>query len=157
MKRAHQVHYGYKRHYLVDSEQGLVLAVHTTKASEHESPHLSSLLEKVNLPEGSEVLGDKGYSSATNESLLRSKRLKSRLQRKRARGKARSNWSSLYNSLIGGRRYKVERVFGSIKSWFKVRGARYVGKAKMHSQHVLEAVSYNLYRAPGLALRASMG
>ena len=56
----------------------------------------------------------------------------------------------LYNSIIGKRRYKVERVFGSIKRWFKANGARYVGKAKTHSQHVLEALSYNLYRAPGL-------
>ena len=56
----------------------------------------------------------------------------------------------LYNSLIGKRRYKVERVFGSIKRWLKANGARYVGKAKTHSQHVLEALSYNLYRTPGL-------
>ncbi|XWN35282.1 MAG: IS5 family transposase [Roseivirga sp.] len=157
VKRGNELYYGYKRHYLVEAENGLVLSVHTSKASEHESQHLSGLLEQVELPKGSEVLGDKGYSSASNESLLGSKGLKSRLQRKRARGKARNSWSSLYNRLIGERRYKVERVFGSIKSWFKAGSARYVGKAKMHSQHVLEALCYNLYRAPGLALRVSVG
>ncbi|XWN34691.1 MAG: IS5 family transposase [Roseivirga sp.] len=157
VKRGNELYYGYKRHYLVEAETGLVLSVHTSKASEHESQHLSRLLEQVELPKGSEVLGDKGYSSASNESLLESKGLKSRLQRKRARGKARNSWLSLYNRLIGERRYKVERVFGSIKSWFKAGSARYVGKAKTHSQHVLEALCYNLYRAPGLALRVSVG
>ncbi len=29
-------------------------------------------------------------------------------------------------------------------------GARYVGVAKTHSQHALEAIGYNLYRAPGI-------
>ncbi|XWN34632.1 MAG: hypothetical protein ROO73_03365 [Roseivirga sp.] len=48
-------------------------------------------------------------------------------------------------------------MFGSIKSWFKTGSARYVGNAKMHSEHVLEALCYNLYRAPGLALRVSVG
>ena len=47
-------------------------------------------------------------------------------------------------------RYKVERVFGSIKKWFGGHTCRYVGLLRTHGQHVLEAICYNLYRLPGL-------
>ena len=113
------------------------------------------MLDKLDLAKGTEVLADKGYSSAANESLLRSRGLKSRIQRKRTRGKCGDHWLGVYNRLIGKRRYKVARVFGSIKSWFKTTGTRYVGAAKTHSQHVLEALSYNLWRSPGLYLSPS--
>ena len=155
VKRGNRLSYGYKRHYAVEANNGLVLSVYTSKASEHESKHLSSLLDKLDLSKGTEILADKGYSSKANESLLHARGLKSRIQRKRERGKRGDYWLGLYNGLIGKRRYKVERVFGSIKSWFKTSGARYVGAAKTHSQHVLEALSYNLWRSPGLYLSAS--
>ena len=47
-------------------------------------------------------------------------------------------------------RYRVERTFGSIHRWFRGGTARYVGLAKTHAQHIMEAVAYNLYRTPGI-------
>jgi IS5 family transposase len=44
----------------------------------------------------------------------------------------------------------VERTFGSIKRWFNSKEARYIGKEKMHTQHLLEAIAYNLKRMPRL-------
>jgi IS5 family transposase len=58
-----------------------------------------------------------------------------------------------YNKLVAKTRYKVERVFGSIKSWFRSSGARYIGIDKMHTQHLMEAIAYNLYRSPNIILR----
>lgn len=157
VKRGAKLFYGYKKHYAVESETGLVLGVHTTGARCHESKYLRCLLEQVAPPSGSEVLADKGYSSQENRDIIRQMGLKSRLQYKRNRGEQGSSWMSRYNKAVGLRRYKVERVFGSLKSWFKTGVARYVGRSKTHLQHVLEGIAYNLYRAPGLVLKTSMG
>ena len=44
----------------------------------------------------------------------------------------------------------MERTLGGMKRWFNCGLARYVGLAKTHTQHLLEAIAYNLYRAPGI-------
>ena len=55
-----------------------------------------------------------------------------------------------FNKLVSKTRYKVERTFGSMRRWFGAGTARYVGLAKMHTQHMMEAIAYNLYRSPGI-------
>ncbi|WP_410896840.1 transposase [Pontibacter sp. E15-1] len=49
-------------------------------------------------------------------------------------------------------RYKVERTFGSIRRGFNSSQARYRGMAKTHThtQYLMEAMAYNLYRTPGI-------
>jgi IS5 family transposase len=152
VKKGGQLHYGYKRHYLSDAQAGLVLAVHTTPANVHDSQLLGDCLKKVSLPAGSRVLADKGYCSKANEAMLRSKGLRSGIQRKAYRNKPLTRWAKRYNKLVGRDRYKIERVFGSIKRWFGGLKARYVGLVKTHGQHVLEALAYNLYRLPGIIM-----
>jgi len=49
-------------------------------------------------------------------------------------------------------RYTVERTFGSIRRWFSAGTARYVGIEKMHMQHLMEAIAYNLYWSPGIVM-----
>ena len=152
VKKGGQLQYGYKRHYLAESKEGLVVSVHTTSANAHDSQYLGACLNKVTLPQGSRVLADKGYCSQANEALLSSRGLRSGIQRKAYRNRPLSVWEKRYNKLIGRSRYKIERVFGSIKRWFSRLEARYVGMAKTHGQHVLEALAYNLYRLPGIIL-----
>lgn len=41
-----------------------------------------------------------------------------------------------------------KKTFRNIKRWFKSHACRYKGMAKTHSQHILEAICYNLYRQP---------
>ncbi|MDR2292910.1 MAG: transposase, partial [Prevotellaceae bacterium] len=36
--------------------------------------------------------------------------------------------------------------------WFRTGRARYKGLEKTHTQHLLEAIAYNLYRAPGIII-----
>jgi len=50
----------------------------------------------------------------------------------------------------GKTRFKVERTFGGIKLWFGGGVARYRGIKKMHTQNLMEAMCYNLYRSPGI-------
>lgn len=152
VKKGSKLQYGYKRHYLTDAQEGLVRAVHTTAANAHESQHLGACLSQINLTQGSRVLADKGYCSQANEALLHSKGLRSGIQRKASRNRPLTTWEKRYNKLVGKHRYKIERVFGSIKRWFGKLEARYVGLAKTHGQHVLEAMAYNLYRLPGIIM-----
>jgi IS5 family transposase len=147
VKKGGKLQYGYKRHYLAKTQEGLVLAVHTTPANVHDSQ-----LNKVKLPPRSRVLADEGYCSQANEVLLHSKGLRSGMQRKAYRNMSLTRWAKCYNKLAGKDRYKMERVFGSIKRWFGGLTARYVGLVKTHGQHVLEAMAYNLYKLPGIIM-----
>ncbi|MGI2262251.1 IS5 family transposase [Candidatus Cardinium hertigii] len=152
-KKGHNLYYVYKQHVLVESKEGLVLAVSTTKVSNHDSAHLQILLDKVSLKLGSRVYGDKGYSGLPNETLLNKKKLKSGIQKKGSRNHPLSPAAKRFNKLVSKTRYKVERVFGSIKRWFRSSGARYIGLDKTHTQHVMESIAYNLYRAPNIILK----
>lgn len=156
LKKNGKLHYGYKKHFATD-ENGLIHGVHTTTANEHDSKGLKSLLKKVDKKYISEgVYTDKGYKVPDNDELLKEQKVKNRIQYKAYRNKPLTEWQKQFNRLISKSRYVVERTFGSIKIWFGAGRARYVGKAKTHSQHVIEAIAYNLKRAPGIIVSNSL-
>jgi IS5 family transposase len=66
---------------------------------------------------------------------------------KAVRNKPLGNHQLRFNKIVGQTRFKVERTFAGI--------ARYVGKEKTHTQHLMDAMSYNLYRAPGIVMSNS--
>ena len=72
------------------------------------------------------------------------------------RNRPLTHWQRLFNKLISKTRWVVERTFGSIKKWFGGHKARYVGLAKTHTQHILQATNYNLKRAPGIIVSNSL-
>lgn len=150
LKKGKKTYFGYKKHVLTDRE-GLILKVRTSAANVHDSKYLEALVE--GLPKGTAVMADKGYASEMNDNLLKSNKLKNRIMKKGARNRALSAWEKRFNKLISKSRYKIERSFGSMKHWFGAGIARYVGLAKTHIQHELEAIAYNLYRSPNLFIR----
>ena len=81
---------------------------------------------------------------------LRRMGCKDRIMRRAARGKGLSARAQQRNAGISRARCRVERTFGAMRRWFHGGTARYVGLAKTHAQHVMEAIAHNLYRAPGL-------
>ena len=97
-------------------------------------------------------MADQGYASSSNEELLKGEGLKSRIQRKAYPNRPLSQCERDYNQLISQDRYKIERVFGSSSRQFGGLRARYVGLFRMHGQHVLEGIAYNLYRTPELMM-----
>lgn len=151
IKKAGKLLYGYKRHAVTDNE-GMVLHVVTTAANVHEIANLEEVLREAELPANIPFFADKGYASQANRDLLKEKRLKDRIQKKAVRGKALTEREKLFNKLISKVRYKVERTFGSIRRWFSSTQARYRGMAKTHTQHLMEAMAFNLYRAPGIIM-----
>lgn len=149
LKKRGKFHFGYKKHHVTD-EEGLVLGVLTTKASVNEIANLEEVLNKANLPEGIPLKADKGYQSEKNAEILRIKKLKNHILKKAKKNKSLTEWEKKYNKLIGKTRFKVERTFGGIKRWFNGGEARYRGIKKMHTQNLMEAMCYNLYRSPGI-------
>ena len=151
LKKRGKYHFGYKKHHVTDDE-GLVLGVLTTTASKNEISNLEEVLDTVNieLPENIPVKADKGYQSKKNTKLLKQRKLKNHILKKAVRNKPLTKWEKRFNKLIGKTRFKVERTFGGIKLWFKGGIARYRGIEKMHTQNLMEAMCYNLYRSPGI-------
>lgn len=143
IKKMGKLHFGYKRHTVTD-ENGLILAEETTAANESDIKHLEAPLEKANLPAGIPIYADKGYDSSANKEVLVRMKLKSRLMHKGTRSRKITEREQRVNVAISKIRYRVERTFGSIHRWFGGGMARYVGMAKTHAQHAMEAVAYNL-------------
>jgi IS5 family transposase len=152
IKKAGKVRYGFKKHVITDNNEGLILGVLTTTASLNEISNLGEVLETVELPEGTIVEGDKGYQSKKNNDILKAKKFKNRILKKAKKNKPLTKWELKFNKLVSQTRYKVERTFAGIKRWFSGGVARYKGMAKMHSQNVMEAMAYNLYRSPGIIM-----
>lgn len=151
VRRANKVRYGYKKH-VVTNEEGLILGLVTTPANVNEISNLKTVLESADLPKGISLKADKGYQSKENAEVLKIKKLKNHILKKASKGKKLGHWEIKFNKLISKVRYKVERTFGGIKRWFNVQGTRYRGIKKMHTQNLMEAMAYNLYRSPGIIM-----
>lgn len=149
IKKGGKYRFGYKKHHVTDNE-GLVLGVLTTKASTNEIANLEHVLDTVDLPENIPLKADKGYQSKKNEALLKERKLKNHILKKAYKNKPLKESEKRFNKLIGKIRFKVERTFGGIKRWFSGGTARYRGIKKMHTQNLMEAICYNLYRSPGI-------
>lgn len=125
-----------------------MLGVLTTKASTNEVRNLEDVLDTADLPEDIPLKADKGYQSKKNAELLKKRKLKNHILKKAYNNKTLTQWERKFNKLIGKTRFKVERTFGGIKQWFSGGTARYRGIKKMHTQNLMEAMCYNLYRSP---------
>jgi len=151
IKKAGKLRYGYKKHIATDT-QGLVLAVITTPANESDIVHLEDVVKRASLEKGSRVRADKGYCSESNRKYLKSEGLKDGIMHKAVKNKALNSHQLRFNKIVSQVRFKVERTFAGITRWFKSGVTRYVGKEKTHTQHLMEAIAYNLYRSPGIVM-----
>lgn len=79
-------------------------------------------------------------------------KLKSRIVYKSQKNRRLTERARAVNKAVSKVRYAVERTYGSMHRWFGAGIARYVGMAKMHAQHIMEAIAYNLYRTPGIIM-----
>ena len=151
LKKRGKYHFDFKKHHITDN-QGLVLGVLTTTASRNEISNLEDVLDTINveLPKDIPLKADKGYQSNKNAELLKKRNLKNHILKKAYKNKPLTYWEKKFNKLIGQTRFKVERTFGGIKRWFNGGEARYKGMEKMHTQNLMEAMCYNLYRSPGI-------
>lgn len=156
LKKAGKLHYGYKKHLCTDDREGMITAVVTTAANESDMKHLIDVVDKSGLNKKAKVKADKGYCSAANRQALKDRELKDNIMHKATKNKPLTFWQNKFNRIISKTRYKVERTAGSMKRWFRAATARYVGLAKTHTQHLMEAMAYNLYRSPGIVVKNAL-
>ena len=154
IKKAGKLHYGYKQH-TATNEEGLVLAIVTTSGNESDIKHLEDVLDKIDTENYKSVKADKGYKSETNDKVVKIKKLKNHILHKATKNRKLTDREIEFNKLISKTRYKIERTFGTIKKQFGGTIARYVGLEKMHTQHLMQAIAYNLYRSPGIIVSNS--
>ena len=151
IKKSGEIRYGYKKH-IATENQGLILAVITTAANQSDTVHFENIVKKSNLAKGTRVKADKGYDSRSNRKYLVENGLKDGILYKAVKNKPLTNTQIRFNKMVSKTRYKVERTFAGISRWFGGGIAKYVGKAKTHTQHLMEAMAYNLYRSPGIVM-----
>ena len=151
VKKRGRLHYGYKQH-TATNEEGLVLAVITTAANESDTKHVEDVLDKIDTENYKSIKADKGYKSENNDKVVKEKKLKNHILHKAKKNKKLTQREIEFNKLISKTRYKVERTFGTIKKQFGGAIARYIGLDKMHTQHMMQAIAYNLYRSPGIIM-----
>jgi len=151
IKKSGKLRYGYKKHMATD-DQGLITAIITTPANESDIVHLEDVVTKANVQKGTRVRADKGYSSASNRDFLKKNKIKDGIMYKAQKNNPLNTHRQKFNKIVSQVRFRIERTFGSIKRWFKSTTARYVGQAKTHTQHIMEAIAYNLYRSPGIVV-----
>lgn len=154
-KKGGKAVFGYKQHTVVD-DNGLVIAVETTAANQHDSKPMLSLLDKAGIEPNSRIHADKAYSSQKHREALKERGLKNAIQNKATKNKQLTDRHLQRNRLISRFRYVVERTFGSQVRWFNSKNLRYRGLAKAHAWHTLQAIAYNLKRLPKLFVQSLM-
>ena len=154
LKKRSKMIYGYKKHVATD-EAGMILAVHTTPANEHDSKGLVPLIKMVRTQHRQEVLPDEGYKSKANDDFLPVCGSLSRIIHKGYRNCPINAVQSAENREVSRKRSVVERTFGNLKRWFGSGSTQLKGLRKVLAEHVMEALAHNLKRFPKIA--TSMG
>jgi IS5 family transposase len=144
IKKGKKSWYGYKVHAGVDIEKGLILAAHVTPANKADTGELGQVLSNAKMPKFARVYADKGYPSGSNGKKVRAHGLKNGIMSKAKRNKPLKFWAKVRNKLISRKRFIVERTFGSLKKWYGLTRARYLGLAKVQGQVLLNSIAFNL-------------
>ena len=147
LKKGKTFHYGYKIHAVVDSNDGFVLAAHATPANMSDTGQFEQLVREANLPENTQILADKGYTSKHNSEILKNHKLQDGIMARAFRISPLTPLDKQRNRQISKNRYIVERAFGTLKEVHGVARASYLGVVKVQAEFLLSAMAYNLKKA----------
>lgn len=138
--------FGYTTTVNADVGTKLIRKVDTQSARAHDSQHLASVLKG----DEKEMYADSGYQG-TQETLAK-QNCKARIIAKRKRGKKGEPTPDLplrlkyLNKLYAKTRSRVEHIFGTWKTLFKIQRAWYRGLERVNQQMQSLALAYNLRR-----------
>ena len=146
-KKHGRSHFGYKNHVCIDRRHKLVRRYGVTSASVHDSQKLDDLIDPDNT--ASTVWADSAYRSAKNEALLKSNMLKSRIHRRKPKGKPMPESMARANAAKSAIRARVEHVFAHQKNRYGLF-IRTIGIARAEAKFILANIAYSAPR-PGLS------
>lgn len=145
LKKGNKVYYGYKQFLCVNAD-GYILGGMVTSANESEVKNLEPLLDKLNLPKGTAIYADKGYSSEYNRiSICRD--YVDMIMYKAARNKPLTVFQKFHNKAVSKIRYVVEQSIGSLKHHFGYRRSRFIGIEKVRMELTIHCMAYNLKKS----------
>ena len=75
-QKGQRYYYGYKVHAATEIREGFILARHVTPANLSDTGELGAVADVSDLPKGTRIYADKGYSSKKNSQELRKRHLK---------------------------------------------------------------------------------
>ena len=144
--------FGYKNHIGIDRRHGLIRTWAATNAARHDGAQLPNLTSKANT--GSEVFADTAYRSKANEKHLAASGLRSRIHRKKPKGKPMPRNVARANGAKCKVRAAVEHVFARQKGPMGLV-VRTLGIARATVKIGLANIVYNMKRAVWLTERAA--
>jgi IS5 family transposase len=146
IKKGKKYYYGHKASVIVDVE-GYFEGGITFPANEGDVGKLQDTIEKVNLTEGVELYGDKGFASYSNRQYLLKNGIIDKIMHKKPKGKDQPWILKLWNKGISEIRYVVEQTFGLFKKHLGFSRFRYVGREKNNMELYLTGMVHNLKKA----------
>ena len=147
LRKGNRAYYGYKIHAATDTRDGFVLGGHATPANRSDTEEFVAVLDAVDAKVGESIFADKGYSSQLNRYVLQVRGLADGIMHKAARNRELTHWEKIANRQISSVRAKVERAFGTLKRGYGFHRARYLGRAKVELEFLLNAMAFNLKKA----------
>lgn len=143
-KKGSKSYYGYQGFARCDDE-GFIDKTHVTPANTSELNALEEM--STGLKRGTRVRADKGFFSAKNRAMLKSKGLKSGLMFKAYRNRPLTRLMKKFNKIISKTRWRIEQCFGTIKRRFRFSRASYFTTEKVQAQFTMKAICLNLLKA----------
>lgn len=144
--------HGFKIHDVVN-EDGFYLGGHVTSGNESDMNQLEKMIQESDLPKGTEVMADKGYTSKKNRDILMLLGLVDGIMNKAVRGKKLTEEEKERNREISKKRYIVEQCFGLMKQHFKFTRMRYLGLEKCELENKVKMMSHNIKKASHVIIR----
>lgn len=144
LKKGKKFYFGYRGYARCDGE-GFIDKTHVMPANLPETKELDKITD--GLRSGVRVQADKGFSSAANKAMLKSKKLKNGLMYKAHRSKPLTSRMRKFNKGVSKTRWRIEQCFGTIKRRFTFQKASYFTTEKVNAQFQMKAMCLNLLKA----------
>lgn len=127
-------------------EDGFIKKVKVTAGNVHDS----QVLEEILTGTEEEAYADAAYTGKKIEDLLKTKKIRNRINQRAYRNKPLSEEQKLFNQLMSGTRYVVERTFGALKRHYGAWKTRFLGLDKNTAWVTGMAIAHNLKKAMGV-------
>ena len=144
-KKNGETHFGYKNHIKAEVGSKLITRFQVTSASVHDSAVLADLLEEGDSDKP--LYADSAYRSEEHETLLKEKRIESRIHERAYRNKPLTEEQQQNNRVRSKVRAGVEHVFGWMHRGGHELRVRTVGMERALARITLMNLVYNISRA----------
>lgn len=154
LKKNGEDYYGYKDHIKADTKSKLITNYEVTSAKVHDSQAMEGLIEKKE-DKNQPMYGDSAYRSEEIESMLKKKKIESRIHEKGYRGNPLSKKQQNQNRKKSKVRARIEHIFGFMTNSMNGMYIHCRSLARATATIGLMNITYNLFRLIQLKVKLS--